>query len=99
MKSAKSTDLYQEVTNRIIKMIESNQGVLKSLWTNKDHSGMLPANYSSKKQYSGVNILLLWDQAMKQGFNSNYWLTFKQAIDLGGNVRKGEKGTQCIFFG
>ena len=39
----------------------------------------------------------LWASAMRQGFASPYWLTFKQALALGGNVRKGEKGTTVVY--
>lgn len=42
--------------------------------------------------------MLLWSAADERGFDSPYWLTFKQAKELGGNVRKGEKGTQIIYY-
>lgn len=49
--------------------------------------------------YRGVNILLLWMAAQASGFNSPIWLTFKQALALGGCVRKGEKGTAIVYAG
>jgi len=49
------------------------------------------------RAYSGVNVLLLWATAAERGYPSAGWLTFKQALDAGGHVRKGEKGTRVIF--
>ncbi|MGH6645092.1 MAG: ArdC family protein, partial [Bradyrhizobium sp.] len=46
---------------------------------------------------SGINILLLWSAAIEQGRPSQRWLTFKQALALGGAVRKGEKGTMVVY--
>ncbi len=56
-------------------------------------SGM-PRNVVSKKEYRGVNVFLL--SAMQ--YSSPYWLTFKQAQDLGGHVRKGEKSSMVVFW-
>jgi antirestriction protein ArdC len=57
----------------------------------------LPQNASTGRTYSGINILLLWSAAIEQGRPSQRWLTFKQALALGGNVRKGEKGTMVVY--
>jgi antirestriction protein ArdC len=42
-------------------------------------------------------VVLLWATAQERGYESPRWLTFKQAIEAGGNVRKGEKGTTVIY--
>ena len=47
--------------------------------------------------YSGMNVLLLWSEAAARGFASPVWMTFKQAIELGGAVRKGETGSTVVF--
>jgi antirestriction protein ArdC len=57
----------------------------------------LPQNAATGRTYSGVNILLLWSAALEQGRPSQRWLTFKQALALGGAVRKGEKGTMVVY--
>jgi antirestriction protein ArdC len=44
-------------------------------------------------RHRGVNIITLWMAAMAKGYTAPIWMTFKQAIDLGGCVRKGEKGS------
>lgn len=58
----------------------------------------MPYNLSSGAPYNGINVLILWMTSMKLGFSSDAWLTFKQAKDLGGSVRRGEKGVKCVFF-
>lgn len=47
--------------------------------------------------YSGVNVLLLWSEGMARGFSSPMWITFKQALELGAAVRKGETGSTLVF--
>ena len=90
--------LYSQVTDRIIAELE--QGIVP--WVQPWGSGEgsaglgLPRNARTAKAYSGINILLLWDAVIRGGYASQSWLTFKQALELGGCVRKGEKGwTVC----
>ena len=47
--------------------------------------------------YSGINTIMLWATAAEKGYSLPHWMTFKQAIELKGNVRKGEKGTQIVY--
>jgi antirestriction protein ArdC len=47
--------------------------------------------------YRGVNVLSLWMQGLAKGYSAPRWMTFKQAIDLGGGVRKGEKGSLTVY--
>lgn len=91
-------DMYQEVTNQMIEALENGVKPWVCPWKTSGGFGGLPVNYQSKKAYSGINILLLWFAASKLGFASHYWLTFKQALDVGANVRKGEKGTRIVFY-
>lgn len=58
----------------------------------------LPSNYATGVAYSGMNIMLLWCSASKQGFSDSRWMTYKQAQVAGGQVRKGEHGTTAIFY-
>jgi antirestriction protein ArdC len=57
----------------------------------------MPVNASTDNVYSGINVLLLWDALFARGYDRNRWLTFKQALALGGNVRKGEHGTSVVY--
>lgn len=97
MKKATRTDIQQAVTDSIIARIEEG-GLLpwQCPWT-KTGEQPIPYNWLTKQFYSGINILILWVRAMECGYSTNAWLTFKQAQQLGGNVRKGEKAVQCIF--
>jgi antirestriction protein ArdC len=47
--------------------------------------------------YSGMNVLLLWSEGIARGFSSPMWMTFKQALELGAAVRKGESGATVVF--
>ena len=85
-------DIYTEVTNRIIAQLE--QGVIP--WKSPYFSKVgFPRNYSSGKPYHGINVFLLGCLR----YTSPYFLTFLQAKELGGHVRKGEKGSLVIKYG
>lgn len=90
-------DILQSVTDAIIAQLE--QGGLppwKCPWSKGDRQHM-PFNWLTRANYSGVNVLLLWQRAMKLGYFHNAWLTYNQALQLGGHVRRGEKAVQCVF--
>jgi antirestriction protein ArdC len=57
----------------------------------------MPKNAATRRRYSGVNVLILWGAAIERGFGAKSWLTFRQALSLGGNVRGGEKGTTVVY--
>lgn len=86
------TDLYEEVTNRIIALLEN--GVVPWQARCMSREG-LPRNYSTKKEYRGINVFLLGCL----GFTSPDFMTFIQAKELGGHVRKGEKGFLVVKYG
>jgi antirestriction protein ArdC len=82
--------VYEIVTDRLIAALE--QGVIP--WRKPWKSADMPRNLSSGQPYRGSNVFaLLW-----AGFSSPYWCTFKQALELGGHVKKGEKGTPVVFW-
>lgn len=87
-------DVYQEVTDTILAALDA--GTVP--WRNPVISVGPPANLISKKPYRGVNIFLLQIAGMTRGYTSPWWLTFKQAKAARGSVRKGEKGTQIVFW-
>ncbi|MEH6533535.1 MAG: zincin-like metallopeptidase domain-containing protein [Photobacterium frigidiphilum] len=91
-------DMYQIVTDRIIQSLEKGVKPWVCPWDRTQECTQLPMNFKTKHQYSGVNILLLWSEIVEKGYSSPYWLTYKQAVELGGNVIKGQKGTAIIFY-
>ncbi|HCM9655503.1 DUF1738 domain-containing protein [Enterobacter mori] len=92
------TDIYQTVTDSIVQALESGVKPWVCPWVRNGTAAGLPANFSTDTAYSGINIMLLWCSATKQGFQDSRWLTYKQAQELGGQVRKGETGTTAIFY-
>src|SRR3546814_5626269 len=57
----------------------------------------MPRKGKAGVRYSGINILILWDAVVANGFSTNSFLTFRQALALGGKVRKGERGTTVVY--
>ena len=87
--------IYQTVTDRIISSLKAGVIPWEKPWnTPRFTGGPFPRNFYTGKPYRGINILLLWSS----DFSSPFWLTFKQAQELKGNVRKGERGTPIVFF-
>ena len=88
--------IYETVTATILHELEQGTAPWVKPWTTGDPPD-LPHNLVSQRQYSGVNILLLWLASLAYGFRSAGWLTFKQATKLGGHVKKGAKGTHIVY--
>jgi antirestriction protein ArdC len=90
-------DLYQEVTDMIVKALEDGLADPKN-WECPWVSSGGAMNHSTGKHYSGVNSLLLAMGMHAGRFKHNRWMTYKQGADLGGQVRKGEKSTPIVYF-
>lgn len=90
-------DVRQEVTDRIIEIMERGTEAWRKTWSVAAAHGM-PINGATGVAYRGVNVLTLWLAAQEQGFGSCRWMTFKQASMCGGQVRRGERGTQIVFY-
>ena len=87
----KRTSVYDQITERIIALLTRGTIPWHKPWSIQTG---LPCNLVSKKPYRGINVFLL--HAM--GYESLFWLTFRQAQELGGNVRKGEKACPVVFW-
>ncbi|MDD5056586.1 MAG: zincin-like metallopeptidase domain-containing protein [Sideroxydans sp.] len=83
-------DAYQEITDKIVAALEVGTAPWVKPWSSCGN----PRNAITGREYSGINTVLL---AMTP-FASSLWMTFKQAADVGGNVRKGEHGTRIVLF-
>jgi antirestriction protein ArdC len=81
--------VYDIVTERILAELEKGEVPWRKPWRT-----LPPANLVSKRTYRGINFFLL----ALAGYGSQYWLTYRQAQALGGNVRKGEHGTKIVFW-
>ncbi|HIQ19092.1 MAG TPA: DUF1738 domain-containing protein [Novosphingobium capsulatum] len=94
--TAPRADVYEEVTAQIIVMLEAGTRPWSPRWASGAAS--LPLRHEGTA-YRGINILLLWTAAMTRGFINPYWMTYRQAAVLGGQVRKGEKGNLVVHAG
>lgn len=99
MKTAtNTTDIYTRVTNKIIADLEQGTRTWLKPWnaSNTTDRITLPLRHNGVP-YRGINVLLLWGEAMEKGYASARWMTFKQASELGANVRKGEHGSLVVY--
>jgi len=91
--------LYQEITDKIIAELEAGRVPWVQPWGTvaANASLAMPKNATTHRQYSGINVLILWGAVIEHGFSTQNWLTFRQALSLGANVRKGEHGTTVVY--
>jgi len=94
---ASRVSLYDEVTDRIVSELERGCVPWVRPWKSSGVSLGLPRSAASRRFYSGINVLILWDAVIRRGFASQEWLTFRQALSIGGHVRKGERGTAICY--
>ena len=88
-------DVHAKISEDIISAMESCEGKGRSLW---DRQCDLPMNLLSRKPYTGINTVHLWASSLHHEYGSPFWLTYKQAQELGGQVRAGEHGTSAVFY-
>ena len=86
-------NVYEIITDRIIKQLEDGTAPWHKPWQTQGPNG-LPRNLVSGRPYRGINVWIL----ASSGYASPYWLTFKQSHELGGHIRKGEKGMPVVFW-
>ncbi|MBW7909907.1 MAG: DUF1738 domain-containing protein [Alphaproteobacteria bacterium] len=91
-------DIYTRVTDRIIADLEKGVRTWLKPWSAEHTAGRIsrPLRYNGIP-YQGMNILLLWGESLEKGYTAPIWITFKQAQELGGYVRKGEKGSLVVY--
>lgn len=91
-------DLYSTITDQILADLEKGVTPWTRPWSVGHAAGPVsrPLRHSFEP-YSGVNTLVLWATAVERGYAAPIWMTFRQALELGGAVRKGEKGTMVVY--
>jgi len=96
--TAKRADVYTRVTEKIVADLEAGVRPWFKPWNAKHAAGRVsrPLRHNGTP-YNGINILMLWAAAEDSGFHCPYWMTFRQAKELGGFVRKGEKGSAVVY--
>lgn len=98
MRSTIANDIYKAVTDRILELLEQGTVPWKKPIRSGEGAGKLPTNLVSLNAYRGINVFLLAVSAWVEGYESPFWLSYRQAAQKGGHVRKGEKGTLVVFW-
>jgi antirestriction protein ArdC len=92
------SDLYSRITGKIIADLESGARPWHRLWSVANTEGRItrPLRHNGIP-YQGINVVVLWMAAVANGYASPQWFTFRQALELGGHVRKGERGELVVY--
>ncbi len=92
------TDVYSRITNKIIADLEQGVRPWHRPWNAGHMAGRItrPLRHNGVP-YQGINVVMLWSTAVMKGYGCPIWLTFNQAQQLGGNVRKGEHGELVVY--
>ncbi len=90
----KPFDVYTMITDKMIALLESGTAPWQKPWKSATNGGQLPANFTTRKTYRGINVFLL----ACAPYDCPFWLTFRQAKELGGSVSQGQKGYPVVFW-
>jgi antirestriction protein ArdC len=86
-------NIYEETTNKVLELLKQGTVPWRQEWTNGG-----PMNLVSKKDYKGWNFFSLYIEGVVKGYKTPYWLTYNQATQLKGFVKKGEKASDVIYW-
>lgn len=89
-------DVYERITASIAAHLERGVKPWAQPWKSGEGGFKRPLRHNGQP-YSGINVLMLWSAALERGYASRLWMTFRQAGELGGHVRKGEKGSLVVY--
>ena len=91
-----SSEIRKTITEKIVSHLENGVRPWRAPWLGTPICGR-PLRCTGEP-YRGINVLLLWMEAMERGLGGKHWMTFRQAKKLGGQVRKGEKSTLVVLY-
>jgi antirestriction protein ArdC len=91
-------DVYSRITAQIIDSLEKGVRPWARPWNAEHAAGPIarPLRHNGQP-YSGINVVSLWASAFARNFTAPLWMTFRQALELGAHVRKGEKGSLVVY--
>lgn len=97
-KNGAKPDIYTRITNQIVAALEQGVKPWTQPWNAAHAAGHVsrPLRHNGQP-YAGINVLTLWCSAMERHYAAPIWMTFRQALELGGHVRKGEKGSPVVY--
>jgi antirestriction protein ArdC len=89
-------DIHRDITEKIVAAIEKGAGTCTMPW----HRALKgrPENARTGSLYRGVNVLALWVDSIERGYPSLHFASYRQWLELGAQVRKGERGSQILFY-
>jgi antirestriction protein ArdC len=91
-------DIYERITGKIVADLEQGVRPWMKPWNAEHAAGRITRPLRGNGiPYNGINVIMLWSAAMAAGYSAPIWMTFKQAKDLGGHVRKGETGELVVY--
>jgi antirestriction protein ArdC len=92
------TDIYTRITDSIALQLEQGTRPWTKPWNAEHLAGRITRPLrASGKPYRGINVVMLWMAATMKGYSATIWMTYRQALELGGQVRKGEQGTAVAY--
>jgi antirestriction protein ArdC len=92
------TDVYQKITDKIATDLERGVRPWLKPWSAGNGEGRIMRPLRANGiPYQGSNVLMLWSEAVEKGYASPIWMTFRQALELKANVRKGEHGSLVVY--
>ncbi len=96
--AGRASDIYTRITDQIIASLERGVKPWTQPWAAAHAAGPVtrPLRHNGQP-YTGINVLTLWCAASERGYAAPLWMTFKQALELGAAVRKGEKGSPVVY--
>ena len=98
MQNTERQDIYTRITNKIVASLEAGVRPWIKPWSGENAAGKItrPLRHNGIP-YKGINVVMLWSASVAKGYACPFWLTFKQALELGGHVRKGETGELVVY--
>lgn len=90
--------VIESVTARIIEQLKAGVKPWDAPWDRSGGTFSIPRNVKTQEFYHGINIPILWEVASRKGYSTNLWIGYDQARQLGGHVKKDEKGTHGIIY-
>ncbi|MDR3450928.1 MAG: ArdC family protein [Alphaproteobacteria bacterium] len=91
-------DIHAEVTNQLLAAIEASPGQFTLPWRKSAGALHIPVNALTGKAYNGINVVSLWVAAEVLGYSTPIWGTYRQWLERGAQVRKGEKSSLVVFY-
>jgi antirestriction protein ArdC len=93
-------DIYERITNQIVQALQQGVRPWMQPWSGEHTAGRITRPLRANGvPYRGINVIMLWAEAVERGYAAPIWMTFRQAQELGAHVRKGERGSLVVYAG